>query len=193
MALPNDLDGVRGRRTRALTELLMDTLTSKKLWDEFGIDDDIIPFTFHFPRADIHEILTPDLLHQVIKGTFKDHLVTWVGEYLELEHGEARANEIMDDIDRRIAAAPPFPGLHQFPHGHRFKQWTGDDSKALMKVYLPAIAGHVPTEMVQCISTFLDVCYIIRHADITVDTLKEFDTALAKFHHHCEVFRTTGV
>ena len=59
------------------------------------------PFTFDFPRADIHEILSPDLLHQLIKGTFKDHLVTWVGEYLVLEHGQTRANEILDDIDRR--------------------------------------------------------------------------------------------
>jgi len=41
-ALPNDLDGIRGRRNQALTELLMDTLTSKELWDEFGIDDDVI-------------------------------------------------------------------------------------------------------------------------------------------------------
>jgi hypothetical protein len=60
------------------------------------------PFTHDFPRADIYEILTPDLLHQVIKGTFKDHLVTWVGEYLVLEHGEAYGNEILDDIDRRF-------------------------------------------------------------------------------------------
>lgn len=34
----------------------------------------------------------------------------------------------------RIAAVPSFPGLRRFPHGRRFKQWTGDDSKALMKV-----------------------------------------------------------
>ena len=54
-----------------------------------------------FPRADINEILTPDLLHQLIKGTFKDHLVTWVGQYLALEHGEAAAGLILDDIDRR--------------------------------------------------------------------------------------------
>jgi hypothetical protein len=37
------------------------------------------PFTHSFPRADIHELLSPDLLHQVIKGIFKDHLVQWVG------------------------------------------------------------------------------------------------------------------
>ena len=59
------------------------------------------PFTSDFPRADIHEILLPDLLHQLINGTFKDHLVTWVGGYLVLEHGQNRANEILDDIDRR--------------------------------------------------------------------------------------------
>ena len=33
-----------------------------------------------------------------------------------------------------IAAVPSFPGLHRFPQGLGFKQWTGDDSKALMKV-----------------------------------------------------------
>jgi hypothetical protein len=48
------------------------------------------PFTEDFPRADIHELLSPDLLHQLIKGTFKDHLVTWVEEYLVAKHGKWR-------------------------------------------------------------------------------------------------------
>lgn len=46
-------------------------------------------------------MLSSDLLHQVIKGSFKDHLVTWVGEYLYLEHSKAKADSIMDEIDRR--------------------------------------------------------------------------------------------
>ncbi len=56
---------------------------------------------FHFPCADIHEILTSNLLHQVIKGSFKDHLMEWVGEYLLQAEGKDWAREIMDDIDRR--------------------------------------------------------------------------------------------
>ncbi|TFY77262.1 hypothetical protein EWM64_g6749 [Hericium alpestre] len=72
--------------------------------------------------------------HLLIKGTFKDHLVTWVEEYLHEEHSNAEADRIMDDIDRRIAAAPAFPGLRHFLEGHNFKQWTGDDLKALMKI-----------------------------------------------------------
>lgn len=61
------------------------------------------PFTMEFPRADIHELLTPDLLHQLIKGTYKDHLVQWVEDYLKEMHGPSKSEEILDEIDRRYA------------------------------------------------------------------------------------------
>ncbi|KAI0313865.1 hypothetical protein OF83DRAFT_1208258 [Amylostereum chailletii] len=189
----SDLDGEAVLRTREMTDYMVEAFSSQELWDNFGIDDEVVPFTNDFPRADIHELLAPDILHQIIKGSFKDHLVEWVEQYLVLSHGEARAGEMMDDIDRRLAAAPAFSGLRRFADGRRFKQWTGDDSKALMKVYIPAVAEYLPASMVQCISAFMDFCYLVRRSEIDEDTLAEIEDAVARFHHHREIFQTTGV
>ena len=35
-----------------------------------------------------------------------------------------------------VSAVPAFPGLRRFPDGRDFSQWTGDDSKAFMKVFI---------------------------------------------------------
>ncbi|KAJ7220735.1 hypothetical protein GGX14DRAFT_532634 [Mycena pura] len=145
-----DTDGTH-LRTRTKTEALIMCFDPGILWDDYGIRADIAPFTNDFPRADIHELLSPDLLHQVIKGTFKDHIGSWVNEYLHLTHGEQRALVIL------TAAVPEFPGLRRFPDFHH---WTGDDSKALMKIYLAAVAGYLPSDMVKAISTFMDFCYL---------------------------------
>ncbi|KAF5366528.1 hypothetical protein D9758_008923 [Tetrapyrgos nigripes] len=143
------------------------------LWDNWGIDANLIPFTQGFPRADIHEMITSDLLHQIIKGSFKDHLVEWVQEYLELLHSAIEAKHIMDDIDRRYS--------------------TGDDSKALMKVYLSVIADYLPDEMVQCFAAFFDFCYLVRRSDFNETALAEVEEAVRRFHHYRVVFLSTGV
>ncbi|KAG2050399.1 hypothetical protein BDR06DRAFT_974481 [Suillus hirtellus] len=110
---------------------------------------DLLPFTNDFPRANIHQLISFGLLHQLVTGAFKDHLVDWVLKYLKLTHGTKRGEEIMSDIDCRIAAVASFTGLQRFPDSRSFKQWTGNDSKALMKVFILAIEGHVPQDMVQ--------------------------------------------
>jgi len=62
------------------------------------------PFTSDFLCANIYKMISPDLLHQVIKGVFKDHLVTWVCDYLLQEHGETQADAILDSIDWRYVS-----------------------------------------------------------------------------------------
>ncbi|KAJ7937798.1 hypothetical protein B0H13DRAFT_2302264 [Mycena leptocephala] len=127
-----------------------------------------------FPRAEIYELISPDLLHQIIKGTFKDHLVEW---YLSETHGEARVLEIIADIDHRISAVPSFPGLDDSLMAASSTSGLGglegaDESACCpflprpptnsSQVFVAAIAGHVLSEMVKCISAFLDFCYLVR-------------------------------
>ncbi|KAG2029452.1 hypothetical protein BDR03DRAFT_936837 [Suillus americanus] len=167
------------------TDLLVQELQHVHLWNKYGIIQEVVPFTNDFPRADIHELISPDILHQIIKGTFKDHLVDWVEDYLLLTHRASRAAEIMDNIDRRIAAVAPFAGLWHFSEGCGFKQWTGDDSKALMKVYIPAIKGYVPRDVICAFSAFLDFCYI--------DDLTQLQDSLSHFYQSRQIFKMTGV
>ncbi|KAG2016559.1 hypothetical protein CC2G_009715 [Coprinopsis cinerea AmutBmut pab1-1] len=188
--LDNDKDAFL--RTHEWTQTMIDGFEAQEVWDAYGIIPDVTPFTQSFPRANIHELLAPDLLHQIIKGTFKDHLISWIGDYLVKEYGEAMANTIWDDIDRRISVVPPFPGLRRFPDGRRFKQWTGDDSKALMKVILPALVSKVPDDFIHCMAAFLDFCYLVRRSVITETDLNTLDETLARFHHYREAFRKEG-
>ncbi|KAL1724786.1 hypothetical protein EV714DRAFT_240455, partial [Schizophyllum commune] len=90
---------------------------------------------------------------------------------LELEHGKVAAERIIADIDRHIAVVPHFPGLRQFLQGRGFKQWMGDDSKALMKVILPAIKGYVLPQMLRAVSAFLEFCYLVRSNGVDEDTI----------------------
>ncbi|KAJ7932345.1 hypothetical protein B0H13DRAFT_2518823 [Mycena leptocephala] len=188
----DDLDHPSGRRSHEHTDALLEACTLKELWDDFGIVGDLIPFTAGFPRADIHELISMDLLHQVIKGTFKDHVVEWVEEYIRGTHEKAEADKILADIDRRIAVTTPFPGLRHFHTGRGYKQWTGNDSKGLMKVYLPAIAGHVPSPVVKAVADIIEFCYLVRRSVIDEDTLVSIDAAVARFHAHREIFRFTS-
>uniref|UniRef100_A0A0W0FJN9 C2H2-type domain-containing protein n=1 Tax=Moniliophthora roreri TaxID=221103 RepID=A0A0W0FJN9_MONRR len=185
-----DLDGPAGPHSHAHTERVTKAMPSAtQQWDKYGIVAGIMPFTALFPRADIHACIAPDILHQLIKGTFKDHLVTWVQELIKIEHDKKEAARIMADIDCRIAAAPLFPSLRRFPEGRGFKQWTGNDSKALMKVYLPAIAGRLPDGVVRAIAAFIDVCYLIRQDVISEDDIRQISAGIETFHRERAIFK----
>jgi hypothetical protein len=116
----------------------------------------------------------------------------------------------------RIAAVPPFPGLHRFPQGRNFKQWTGDNSKALMKVDSPylrflciastasdvnklqqlilsALQGYVPRQMITSIHVFLEFCYLIWHESHTEQTLNNIMCTLCNFHQLWQIFVDIGV
>ncbi|KAG8219268.1 hypothetical protein J3R82DRAFT_109 [Butyriboletus roseoflavus] len=57
-----------------------------------------------------------------------------------------------------------------------------------MKVYIPAIEGFMPSEMVYTLCAFLEFCYIVHHHVIPESALGQIESALVQFHHHCRIF-----
>jgi hypothetical protein len=60
-------------------------------------------------------------------------------------------------------------------------------------VYLPAIYGLVPPDVVKCISAFLDFCYLARRSDFDSSSLHSLNNALHRFQTYREIFRSSGV
>ncbi|KAF8551067.1 hypothetical protein OG21DRAFT_1478282 [Imleria badia] len=191
LATWQDLDAKALYRCQIYMESLITQLSEYfrlgRLWDEYGIVGELVLFTNDFPHADIHKLIAPDLLHQIIKGAFKDHFVEWVKQYIHAMYGTDE-DAILDDIDRQIATVAPFSGLRRFQQGRNFKQWTGDDLKALMKVYLTAIEGHVPCDVVWALHALLEFCCLMCRNIITETTLAAIDDALECYHQYREVF-----
>lgn len=63
----------------------------------------------------------------------------------------------------------------------------------LVQVFLPAIVGHVPREMVLALRAFLEFCYIVRRDVIDTKSLAALDDALERFHRYRTIFETSGV
>ena len=79
----------------------------------------------------------------------------------------------------------PFSGLCHFPQGQGFKQWTGDDSKALMKVFLPT---RVLFQL-----TWFNVCALVQCDFHDTKSLEATQEALDKFHHYHDIFKDVGI
>ena len=65
--------------------------------------------------------------------------------------------------------------------------------QCFLQVYLPAIEGHVPQEMVQALRAFLKFCYIARRDILDTNSLRELEDALERYHTYCQIFQECGV
>ena len=62
-----------------------------------------------------------------------------------------------------------------------------------MQVYLSAIEGHVPSEMVQALRALIDFIYIARRDIIDSNSLEAMDNTLKHFHKYRKIFQECGV
>ncbi|KAK6971784.1 hypothetical protein R3P38DRAFT_3495771 [Favolaschia claudopus] len=113
------------------------------------------PFWKDLPHCDIFHCFTPDLLHQLHKGVFKEHIVDWSTESLG---GTKAANE--EEIDFRFRLMPSHPSLRHFKLGISLvSQWTGNEFKHMEKIFLGVLNGGADPPVVRAVRGILDFIY----------------------------------
>ncbi|KAG9088781.1 hypothetical protein FRC06_001853 [Ceratobasidium sp. 370] len=97
------------------------------------------PFWANLLHTNIFSCLTPDILHQLHKGVFKDHLMDWCLKLVKHLEGS------VDSVDNRYKSMPNHSGLRHFASGvTKLKQTTANEHREMQKVFTAVMAGLVP-------------------------------------------------
>ena len=154
-------------------------LTTKQLNDQ-GVRPTYPAFWFNLPYLNIHDGFPPDILHQLHKGVFKDHVVKWC---TEIALGGSK------EIDRRFKMMPPHSSLRHFSRGiSGISQWTGGEYRQMEKVFLGVISGIVSDGAMTATRAVLDFLYLAQYQSHTTRTLSFMEEALSTFHDSKSAF-----
>ncbi|THU86074.1 hypothetical protein K435DRAFT_805378 [Dendrothele bispora CBS 962.96] len=145
----------------------------------------INPFWRDLPHCNIFDCMTPDLLHQLHKGLFGDHVSKWAQSTIQNSSRE---------IDGRFRTMTPHPTLRKFPKGvSTITQWTGTEYKAMAKVFPGLLAGAADPQVLEVVRAFEDFMYYAHFEVHTDKSLAALDAAWLAFHAHKGIFQHLGV
>ncbi|KAL1674742.1 hypothetical protein EV122DRAFT_293228 [Schizophyllum commune] len=154
----------------------------------------IKPFWEHLPHTDIFSCMTPDLLHQVHKGVFKEHVAKWSTLAIGLPRSDLDEHAQRREMDARYLAMPLHHDLRHFDKGiSGTTQWTGKEQKHMEKAYLGALEGCVDVEVIRAVRGVLDFIYYGHFEQHTDESLAEIEAACATFHDHKQIFVDLGI
>ncbi|KAJ7911973.1 hypothetical protein B0H13DRAFT_2478875, partial [Mycena leptocephala] len=147
------------------------------------------PFWKDLPHCDIFQCFTPDILHQLHKGVFKEHISSWATASLG---GTEAANE--EEIDLRFRAMPSHPGLRHFKQGISLvSQWTGNEFKQMEKIFLGVLNGAADPKVLRAVRGVLDFIYYAHFETHTDASLAKLEEAWKLFHANKDVFVTKEI